>query len=656
VLIYYLFDRKHYQKRRRIRRIAIWVYLVLAGALFIRLACIFHHQYLASKYVYSAILILLSFLMYALFHWVDRRIMYAREKSNEPSLFKKYGWNSAIYIAMFFIIIIALWFIIYVFNHINVAPESLLLFLFAFYVFFIDLVFYIAKLNRITTLVAGLLITGVLALYIFHKPHFNLSHFTVDYAKDDTTVFRKDLGTFVAYYDNWKTRIDQRKDKRKPFPIILIAGEGGGSRAGYWFAQSLINLDSFANGHLKQHLFSISTASGSTVGAGAMLGYWQYRKDHQVAPQTFWTSYPGKVFRNNFTSGCVYGLLFEDMWKTFFPGKSWYRDRNSHLQSQEAISVQRALHELYTTKELETPRLFNRDEGLGNDEKPYLLNKDFLGYFYEMKYDSVSKRDTIVFRTDMPLLFVNTCRSSDTRRGIISPVRLTQAEFPDAIDITRFIYARQFESDRETITGLDTAVSLGTAVNMSELFPFLSAPAKIDRLGYFIDGGYHDNSGLKTTMDIYQRLESLLKHDGYRDSVDYELQVIYLKNGWTPKKYYPGEVKDVLPGLQPLFAVANSPFGGSASYYEERAALMCPRFTSYYLSYKQLRDTTTNKTDIEPDIYRDLFIVDKNDSLLNFPLARWTSNTVMNLMNDYSIRFYKGNASLRNLVAAIKDE
>ncbi|QLH29754.1 MAG: hypothetical protein HWD63_10385 [Candidatus Parvibacillus calidus] len=48
-------------------------------------------------------------------------------------------------------------------------------------------------------------------------------------------------------------------------------------------------------------------------------------------------------------------------------------------------------------------------------------------------------------------------------------------------------------------------IALGTANNLSELFPFFSAYTHIDGVGHFMDGGGNDNSGTKTLKFIYQK-------------------------------------------------------------------------------------------------------------------------------------------------------
>jgi hypothetical protein len=123
-------------------------------------------------------------------------------------------------------------------------------------------------------------------------------------------------------------------------------------------------------------------------------------------------------------------------------------------------------------------------------------------FFYQRSGDSL-------YFADRPLVFINSCRSNDGRRGIISPVKLTDDVFNDAVDIAGYLYEDSlcnYKNSKLCYTNKSN-ISFGQACNLSELFPLFSAPAFIDSLGSFVDGGYHENSGLKTTLDVYLQLK-----------------------------------------------------------------------------------------------------------------------------------------------------
>jgi hypothetical protein len=484
----------------------------------------------------------------------------------------------------------------------------------------------------------------------------------VDYLSRSDSLFEKDMLPIEHYYEGWKERIINRHDTTKPYPIFLVSGEGGGSRAGLWFSQTLLDLDLTTDGKFKDHIFSISTVSGSSVGLAATVSLWRYLQENNKQIDSSWIDFPKQVFKNNFTSSCVYRLTTVDMWKSLVPYADWTKDRNNELQEQEAECVQRYLFEFGNQKSLPGFKLFKtKYDELGNRNNWY-LNRDFLDFYYHKMPDG-----TMRFKTDLPLIFINTCRSSDARRGIFSPVKLDSSVFLDVIDVSRFIYANSLPDGRgKRIDGLKKAISLGLACNTSELFPFLSAPARVDGVGYFVDGGYHENSGLKTTLEVYHKLQSLLDKDKDRiKSNSYQIFVLYLKNGEFDKKYYPGKIEDKIPGLQPISAITNTPFSGSQSYFEEKARteMKDTGFFRYQLDYKWFLESKTGVegkklTSIEQEILEDIKFSSKEDpeEKINYPLARWLSNTISErLIATQKEVYIKDSSALKTIVNRIKE-
>jgi hypothetical protein len=431
-------------------------------------------------------------------------------------------------------------------------------------------------------------------------------------------------------------------------------------------------MDFLSGGLMKDHIFSISTVSGSSVGLGSVLSYWTFCKEANLElGEQRWRLYPSKVFKYNFVGGSILGLTVTDFFNSLIPGPKRASDRNAELQREEAVCVQRSIKEAYSKKPLNKFNLFKRKDGYSADS--LIMCRDFLSFFYDkLGPDSITK-----IKADLPLCFINTCRSNDGRRGIFSPVILGNKDFIDAIDLTRYIYSSGFKNDTQQVRGLGKAISLGTACNTSELFPFFSAPAFIDNLGYFVDGGYHENSGLKTTMEIYYKLKSLLDASNLKDSSDYTISIIYLKNGKYDKKYYPEVLKPTLPGLQPLVALSNIPFNGNASYFEETASNeLKGNFIRFQLDYgklldsskgeitKKLVDAAINK-EILDDIssvqlveYKDSTntIKSRMDTTLNFPLARWLSNYIITRLRDNCDYVCQTEKKLQALINLINPE
>ena len=79
----------------------------------------------------------------------------------------------------------------------------------------------------------------------------------------------------------------------------------------------------------------------------------------------------------------------------------------------------------------------------------------------------------------------------------------------------RFQYAHDVLSECEK-DGLSTA----QAVGLSSRFPFLTPPAMVldknqDVWGHVVDGGYFENVGITTVMDVYEVLRESIKKNEY---------------------------------------------------------------------------------------------------------------------------------------------
>jgi hypothetical protein len=89
----------------------------------------------------------------------------------------------------------------------------------------------------------------------------------------------------------------------------------------------------------------------------------------------------------------------------------------------------------------------------------------------------------------------------------VSPVTIDPSVFVDVIDVL------SPKGRRDTAINL----TLGQSVNISELFPFLSASASVDGFNY-VDGGLYENYGLTTALEIFDACQKQLFN--YRQNKD----------------------------------------------------------------------------------------------------------------------------------------
>ena len=624
LFLLYWFNKKVKLQKIRIRYAIVVTVLLLAAIIYFK--TVYKEAYTEAKIGLTVILYLIGFLLHFVFHEVDIEILKEHKQGDKKRPLQKYWINSSVYI-FFFLVHIAFLFLFFSDYRIHLAPESIMLYIFSLYVFLIDLIVYYINLTPQRKFVAWFSIIAIVLVYLASpKINLNLNHYDLDAITDSSILKGAQRLSFEKRYADLKKQIDSNESS-KPYPIILVSGEGGGSRAAVWFSQNLINFDYYTRGKFREHIFSISTVSGSSVGLGGLFTFWELSDKNNI--DTAWLELPSKIYSNNFVGSSVKGMLLTDFWKSIIPFARFEGDRNSTLQDEETYYTQLAAREVLEKTDLSVRT------SIPNDDR--LLSKDFMNFFYRREADS------LVFK-DRPLVFINSCRSNDGRRGIISPVKLTDDVFNDAIDIAGYLYEDSICDYKNSKLGscFKRNLSFGQACNLSELFPLFSAPAYIDSLGSFVDGGYHENSGLKTTLDVYLNLKKKLDRDGVEKN-KYIIYILYFKNGSGKKDLYKG-MKSELPFALPIKALTSQPFEGSASYFEEKARFMADtlastEFLSIQLDNQLIKDTSDKtstqrvkkKRTIEEEILNDLR-TEKDPNRLSFPLARWLSKSVIKRM------------------------
>ncbi len=268
-----------------------------------------------------------------------------------------------------------------------------------------------------------------------------------------------------AYFKRWAEGIDSSK------PVILIAGQGGGSRAGAWMVMNLDTLDKQDTSFLK-NLFAISTVSGSSSGANMMLNKWSLEHNGIQVETKSNLELAQRLYTYNYLTAATWGMLWSDALRNLITAKDKpARDRNLYRQYDEG----RAFSLCY-------PETF-RDTA----------SKHF-------QLDLMANWDSNISKKRLPLLFLNTATTQAGKRAISAPVLIEPKIFGTAIDL--------YHKVKHQKTGADTLYHfpLVTAVNLSQAFPFVCAYNYVENVGNMIDGGLYENSGCNTLFEIYRYL------------------------------------------------------------------------------------------------------------------------------------------------------
>jgi len=321
-----------------------------------------------------------------------------------------------------------------------------------------------------------------------------------------------------AYFSRWVQGIDTSK------PIILVAGQGGGSRAGAWM---VMNLDSqvTCDSSFVKNLFAISTVSGSSSGANMMLNKWSLAQDGIQMETKSNLELAQRLYTYNYLTAATWGMLWSDALRNLVTAKDKpARDRNLYRQYDEG----RAFSLCY-------PDTF-RD----------IASKHF-------QLDLMANWDNTISKKRLPLLFLNTATTQAGKRAISAPVFIEPEIFGTAIDL--------YHKAKHQKTGADTLYNfpLVTAVNLSQAFPFVCAYNYVEGVGNMIDGGLYENSGCNTLFEIYQYL---VKHHP-----EFKYKIMLIQNSDNDNKNTDSN-SSIL--WNTITSVAASPFSGHSHYWEQK--------------------------------------------------------------------------------------
>ena len=243
-----------------------------------------------------------------------------------------------------------------------------------------------------------------------------------------------------------------------PLPIFFVSAEGGGLRAAYWTSKVLSGLED-DNPSFADHLFAVSSVSGGSLGAvvfDALLA--ERRSGNLPADRTFADQAKG-VLGEDFLSPVLAALLYPDAIVHFIPG-------SAVLTSADRARALEAAFEASWRAHVGTDRL----------SRP----------FRELWQGPAGTR--------LPHLLLNTTCTETGRRFVVSDLQAA----PRVGDV----------SDALPVVGGD--VPLSTAAHMSARFPYVSPGGRVlahpEICGHFVDGGYFEDSGAATLLDLIQAL------------------------------------------------------------------------------------------------------------------------------------------------------
>ncbi len=306
------------------------------------------------------------------------------------------------------------------------------------------------------------------------------------------------------------TSKDSFFNKNAKYPVFFITAEGGALRTGAFTAMLLAKLqDSFPA--FKNNIYAFSSVSGGSVGVGFFNAVSYMENDSSRKQPGFYQAVTRGFFSQDQLSPVIGKMFYADILNYFWP---------SHVENfDRAIALEKSWECSYA-------RCFNK----AGDENVF------------------SQNFTTCFKNKLsPAWFINTTEVETGLQCYLSNVRPND-----------FL----FQNDRDLfLKKMRGGINYSTAINFSARFPLFSPSAALQqddcRTYHYVDGGYVENTGAKTMLEIIQSLRASLCTNNI---LPYVIQVKFGgKDAWQQTGFI-NEISSVFDGIY------NTRSGASATY------------------------------------------------------------------------------------------
>lgn len=287
---------------------------------------------------------------------------------------------------------------------------------------------------------------------------------------------RPDVKMYLRKWFQMRLPKVKESDPSTKFRVYIVLSNGGASRAGKWTSTVLSHLQDSSfqispDDSFKDHILCIAGASGGSVGNCAFYSLLKASHEGMIGGNEF-SLHTDRFFDTDFLTFTLARLLGPDMVRHLIPFNIPLDNRADALEKVLARGSADTLLNNYF-------------------EKPFTSMLDSTG--------------------SLPILFVNTTQVDNGMPGVISTVLLPQnSQRQDVLSLVDSVGIHRGTGD----------VRLSTAAVLSSRFPYVSPAGKVfDR--YYVDGGYFDNSGAGTVLELIQELNGFLSDSSLSDVLRY---------------------------------------------------------------------------------------------------------------------------------------
>ena len=237
-------------------------------------------------------------------------------------------------------------------------------------------------------------------------------------------------------------------------PLIFYSAYGGGLKAHYW---NLLLLDELDKQGLFSNIISMSGVSGGAMGIASFSAI-KYLEEAEINNAFNRYEYFNKIGNSNALGLEMSWLLGYDLLRELVP-INYTEERDRSYRSID-----------YYSNILNTAR----------------FKEESFSYIYKSLYNNLDFYPNIIFNST----------STDRKYGVVDPFK--EVVYPGAHDLLHL-------DNGKTPTFFE-------GVTITNRFPLISPAAKINGVGYFVDGGYFENSAVLSNWYFYKYLKERVIH------------------------------------------------------------------------------------------------------------------------------------------------
>ncbi|MGH8502711.1 MAG: patatin-like phospholipase family protein [Gammaproteobacteria bacterium] len=296
------------------------------------------------------------------------------------------------------------------------------------------------------------------------------------------------------HYRRWlQHRRELLRDPARPYPVFVIAAEGGGIRAAYWTTSVLARIEAAYPG-FACHIFAVSGISGGSLGAAVFAAEIADRIENKAYACNRFDNPPlnllkttRRILGQDFLSPTLAGALFPDLMQRFVPfgGRfAFFPDRAAYLEQAW-------------------------EHAWKSQTKSNRFAESFLDLWA-----------TDAHQYAVPSLFLNGTWVESGNRNVTSNLNTGSSPFVNADDM---------------LARLQNPIALSTAVHMSARFAYMSPAGTVHLAStkrYVVDGGYFDNTGASTALEIISAMRNVKieARPGVRSTRNIKLAALIISN------------------------------------------------------------------------------------------------------------------------------